>query len=816
MSGGMKALHNGPCLVFMPAGPPWYASRCKRAAGHDGEHDFGTTEEARRNFQSSVIPAGPPFSPDPMKTPLFSILHTSARPDKWRAVYDDWMQKCVRPDQVEYVLCVDPRWGFPVDPEAYEDLPSNIRVVLNNRRRCYVDGVNIAAEASTAKILIVNADDQFSRERWDTALLMVTPGDVFMRLFGTEPYEPPEFVIEVSTGTPQEHERGIMVMPILSRARYEQQGWVFYPGYESMFADNDFCEAARQDGVVIDARHLVFPHRHPMFDGKGGWREDWKEQADIPLLAQNRESSFQLGKDVFAIRKAAGFPPVARGIGKRSIALCLSGERFVGVWVDFLLALYGHLIDLDFNILKIRVDTTNVYVTRDTLRRQLVNFEPKPELCLWIDDDNPLSIANFDALLKGLDTHPEVDGVSGWCWIHNEHKEGFMPSCGEWAPDRLHWNPFPPSFQHERGLRPFDTGGLPCLLMRCSAFDKMDERCFMPIVDNRLEHGMTGEDMSFFMAAENAGVKFMVDPQVRLPHLKYVEVNPVFPEEGKVPVKVACMMRVKNEARWIQHTIDSVRELCGDLIFVMEDGSTDDTRAICEAAGCVVLPSPFDGQGLDESRDKDWLLQEVIARCHPDWILMPDGDEELEAGGCAKIRRALESNPPCDCFALRFLYFWNSIDQIRLDGVYGTMARQSLFRANSNFRFRSYYSQAESPNQNHVGLHTSNAPGLGGVVLPLNVALFHYGYLHREDRIRKYLWITGLDPANDGEGFYLHCVQGDIPEVPSDAILKHAGPLKLQKLPARLVPKFEGGVPGPWSPEMAAVPAESPEFAAAD
>jgi hypothetical protein len=52
---------------------------------------------------------------------------------------------------------------------------------------------------------------------------------------------------------------GIMVAPILSRARYKQQGFVFYPEYESMFADNDFYEAARQDQVIIDARELMFP-----------------------------------------------------------------------------------------------------------------------------------------------------------------------------------------------------------------------------------------------------------------------------------------------------------------------------------------------------------------------------------------------------------------------------------------------------------------------------------------------------------------------------------------------------------------------------
>jgi hypothetical protein len=228
----------------------------------------------------------------------------------------------------------------------------------------------------------------------------------------------------------------------------------------------------------------------------------------------------------------------------------------------------------------------------------------------------------------------------------------------------------------------------------------------------------------------------------------------------------------------------------------MEDGSTDDTRAICEDAGVVVLPSPFAGMGLDEARDKNWFMDEVISRCSPDWILMPDGDEELQAGGCAAIRRALETNPPCDCFALRFLYFWNSIDTIRLDGVYGKMARQSLFRANTEFRFKSYYSESQTPNQNHVGLHTSNAPGQGGVVLPLNVALLHYGYLHREDRIAKYRWILSIDPHNEGEDFYRHCVQGDLPEFPADAVLKHGGPLLLQKLPARLVPKFDK-VPGP-------------------
>lgn len=727
-----------------------------------------------------------------MKKPVFSILHTSARPEQWRTVYEHWMQMAERPQDLEYVLCIDPRWGFSLDPAIYQTELDNVVVVQNTGRRCYVDGVNLAARAASGSIFIVNADDQFACYAWDRLLSGGAAGVSAAR----------SFVIEVTTGTPNEHEKGVMVMPILSRARYEQQGgFVFYPEYESMFADNDFCESARKDGVVIDARHLHFPHRHAMFDGKGGWHSDWATRADEALRAQNRMEAYEVGRLVYAKRKASGFAPQPR---RRSIALCLPGEKFEGAYLDAILDLQAHLlVNLDMDVMRLRAYTSNPYVTREDLRRAIEKLDPQPEMVLWIDDDNPLSVAHFETLLAGLDAHPEVDGISGWCWIHDENKRGFTVSCGNWAPDHLHWEPFHPSFVYKRELQAFETGGFPCILMRMSALEKAGDGAFLPIVDSRLPHGISGEDLAFFLHAEQGGAKFLVDPKVRVPHLKYVEVEPVVPEDGKPRVKVACMIRAKNEGRWIRRTIESVKELCGENIFLMEDGSVDDTREQAEAAGATVLPSPFVGLRLDESRDKDWLLQEVIARCNPDWILMPDGDEELQPGGCERIRRAVEKNPDCDCFALKFLYFWDRVDQIRIDGVYGTMSRQSLFRANTNFRFRSYYAESDTPNQNHVGLHTSNAPGLGGRVMSLNVALLHYGYLHKEDRIRKYRWMMTIDPHNEGEGYYLHCVQGDLPEVPGDMKLKHGGPLEFAKLPARMVPVFENGVPGPWVDRVA-------------
>ena len=457
-----------------------------------------------------------------------------------------------------------------------------------------------------------------------------------------------------------------------------------------------------------------------------------------------------------------------RGIAKRTIALCLPGERFEGVWVDALMALYSHLVDLDFAILRVRVATPNVYITRDTIRRVLVNHPVRPDCaCGWMTTTRcPSRIST--RCLNGLDAHPEVDGVSGWCWIHNEHKQGFMPSCGEWAPDHLHWNPFSPSLEHETRFEAFRCGGLPCILMRFSALEKAGESASCRSWISGWNTAWLGKTCRFFLGAEKGGAKFLVDPQVRVPHLKYVEVKPVFPEEGKVPVKVACMMRVKNEARWIRHTIDSVRELCGDLIFVMEDGSTDDTRADCAGSrGAVVLDSPFVGQGLDEARDKNWFLDQVISRCHPDWILMPDGDEELEAGGCAKIRNALERNPPCDCFALRFLYFWDSIRSdplgwlVREDGAaiafpgqYGvSVSRATIPRIRRGIRITWGCTR---PTLRAWAVWSCRS------MWRCCITATFTGRTESESS----RWIIGIDPHNEGEGFYRHCVQGDIPEVP--------------------------------------------------
>jgi glycosyltransferase involved in cell wall biosynthesis len=246
------------------------------------------------------------------------------------------------------------------------------------------------------------------------------------------------------------------------------------------------------------------------------------------------------------------------------------------------------------------------------------------------------------------------------------------------------------------------------------------------------------------------------------------------------------MLRVQDEARWIDRVIRAMWQCC-DRIVVFDDDSVDNTVAICESMNATVYRSPF--EGLNEAKDKNFLLEKV-EELNPDWVLHLDGDEELAPGGAERIRSltALEF----DSYRFHFLYLWDRPDQIRTDGVYRHYSRGSMFRFRPGLRF---------PDTAHGGnFHCGNVPEPGSQA-EADVKILHYGYLHREDRIRKYIKYNKEDPESVPEDRYRHIVQGDVPEVPADmqqwrgfgwapqGFLQHAGPLRLEPLSEHLIPQ---------------------------
>ncbi len=420
-------------------------------------------------------------------TPMFSIVHTSARPDQWRGTYEAWRAAATDAGSFEYILVCDKRWGFTELPEV----PSG-RAVWNTGRRCYVDGVNVGAAYATGDMLIVNADDLFPCEEWDLRLAEVLADS------GKE-------VVEVSTETPTEHERAIMVLPILTRARYDRLGYLLYPEYESMYSDNDFYEMARNENQIADARNLVFHHRHPFFDSD--------IPADEVYAAQNRPEAYARGLQILTARRLANFgnPRTKR------IVVCLPGERFSSAWVSHTLMMMGWLQN-QFDIEVHMGYCSNVYVTRHCLA--LAALKAEADYVLWIDDDNLVDSGHVAQLIDDLENTPALDVIAGWCFCSSDSYESPVQrsSVGFFHGENSD-SMTAEDLADAKGLVKIDWTGFPLVLMRQSALRQLDTP-FAPMPNPDSFYGFDSEDISFSRRFKAAGLNMAVDPRVKVPHLK--------------------------------------------------------------------------------------------------------------------------------------------------------------------------------------------------------------------------------------------------------------------------------------------------------
>lgn len=261
---------------------------------------------------------------------------------------------------------------------------------------------------------------------------------------------------------------------------------------------------------------------------------------------------------------------------------------------------------------------------------------------------------------------------------------------------------------------------------------------------------------------------------------------------ARTEYKIVGMMRVHNEAPWIAEVIEGIRPLC-DKIFILDDHSTDNTVEVCMRyhPQVDVLPSHF--TGLNERRDKNWLLDEITRRCKAELILCIDGDEVMEPSGPDIIRGTIDAHPNTASYVLKIAFLWNNQETWRVDRIYNDFWRPSLFRPFhedpnkpddrkllNELRFMATpFGRAIDGNE--PNLHCSSVPqrfihGCG--LMP--VRLKHYGYMSRESRVKKLDYYTSIDWKNAAEDCYRHMTQGDnvqLSELPRVQAMLAAGTL---------------------------------------
>jgi hypothetical protein len=229
--------------------------------------------------------------------PKFSLCYTSARPQAVEPALKRWLERTAHPEQVEVVLSYDR--GNAAMAHACAAV-KGARVVENTGPANCVAGWNAAAQAATGDVLIMLADDWLPLNRWDEALVHCAPDGWWMK----------EHEVWITDG----YNTDLLTLTIITRRRYERFGYVFYPGYKSLFSDTEHTALAKADHVIIDARNLLFEHLHP--DCK-------KRQRDEVDLVHASADRWRFGEDLFNFRRELGFPlddgPVAAAYAAKPV-----------------------------------------------------------------------------------------------------------------------------------------------------------------------------------------------------------------------------------------------------------------------------------------------------------------------------------------------------------------------------------------------------------------------------------------------------------------------------------------------------------------
>jgi hypothetical protein len=459
----------------------------------------------------------------------FSIIHPTARVRAsfefpwWRAFQQAHMT-CRNPRDVEYVLVVHHSriaefWRYF---NGSAGIWGSLHVVTNWGRDCLVDQGNSGRLAATGEIIIGSMDDLFFPDSWDKSIAAAV----------TDTAQP--VAVHCLTGSPRDHE--IFIPPVYTKVLSDLMGPTD-PEYDGMFTDDEQTILYRRYGTVIET-DIRFEHRHPAFQ---------TAEMDEIYALENRREAYAKGLEVFRRRQAFGFPrvelpgwtrpaPAAPPVREpRTIAFCCPGEQHRAEWeiafwnIAAALAGEGWIVRFYFGY------TTNVYATRAGMARDVITVaqgRSKPDLVLWIDDDNTPTIEAVRCLIQTLDQHPEFAAAAGWCWIRSrDEKTGavvWMPSVGNFREGSLYLLDTKLSDLYADNAAPkaIEWTGFPCLLMRYEALELLGPVAFAPIASADNEFGFTGEDIAWCVRARERGLKLSVDPRAKVEHWKAQPIEP--------------------------------------------------------------------------------------------------------------------------------------------------------------------------------------------------------------------------------------------------------------------------------------------------
>jgi hypothetical protein len=229
--------------------------------------------------------------------PTFSLIHaTRGRPEKALAALRMWINRCSNPAAVQYIVCVDKDDDSVRKLNLADECTRGLHSILlvENRYEGSAGAWAWGAKYAQGELLVQMSDDMEPPPLFDALILQaIAKAGIDPRPPGLDP-----LVVAVSDGFRKDK---LLTTFICSDAYVQREGCFISHAYKSVFSDGEATyrayrrEEREEDFVLIEARDIVFLHRHH-------WHFPKEVPFDKTYADQNAQERYDTGLKTFRER----------------------------------------------------------------------------------------------------------------------------------------------------------------------------------------------------------------------------------------------------------------------------------------------------------------------------------------------------------------------------------------------------------------------------------------------------------------------------------------------------------------------------------